>query len=298
MEIYSSGKVLLTGEYVILDGALSLASPTKSGQHLRLKENQSNLIIWKSINYDGNIWFECSIENETLEIESTSSKKISDILIKIISLIRESNPSFLAKTGSTISTELTFNKDWGLGSSSSLIYSLSQVAEVDPYFINSTIFKGSGYDIACANSDSPLLYKINRSKRMIKKINFRPIFHNNIYFIYLNKKQNTLSEIKNYRDQEKSKLAESEISDITIKVSNCNNLNKFNDLIDSHEKIISKLINREPIKDKLFKDFRGSMKSLGAWGGDFIMVTSENDPSTYFRDKGYTTVIKFEDMVI
>jgi mevalonate kinase len=53
MEIYSSGKVLLTGEYVILDGALSLASPTKFGQHLKFEENQSNLINWKSINLDG-----------------------------------------------------------------------------------------------------------------------------------------------------------------------------------------------------------------------------------------------------
>ena len=59
MEIYSSGKVLLTGEYVILDGALSLASPTKFGQHLKFEENQSNLINWKSINFDGKIWFEC-----------------------------------------------------------------------------------------------------------------------------------------------------------------------------------------------------------------------------------------------
>ena len=75
MEIYSKGKVLLTGEYVILDGALSLASPTKFGQHLKFKENQSNLINWKSINLDGKIWFQCSIRNEDLEIKSTSSKK-------------------------------------------------------------------------------------------------------------------------------------------------------------------------------------------------------------------------------
>ena len=56
MEVYSNGKVLLTGEYVILDGALSLAAPTKFGQHLKLQENLSNLINWKSKNFDGNIW--------------------------------------------------------------------------------------------------------------------------------------------------------------------------------------------------------------------------------------------------
>ena len=71
MEVYSSGKILLTGEYVILDGALSLAAPTKFGQYLRLRESESNLINWKSINFDGNIWFKCSITSDTLKVKST-----------------------------------------------------------------------------------------------------------------------------------------------------------------------------------------------------------------------------------
>ena len=140
MEIYSSGKVLLTGEYVILDGALSLASPTKFGQHLKLEENQSNLINWKSINYDGKIWFECKIKNENLEIKSTSSKRVSDTLIRIINLIREYRPSFLKNQGSDISTNLTFDKNWGLGSSSTLISNLATLSGVDPYIINNKIF--------------------------------------------------------------------------------------------------------------------------------------------------------------
>ena len=142
MEIYSSGKVLLTGEYVILDGALSLASPIKFGQHLKLEENQSNLINWKSINYDGKIWFECTIKNENLEIKSTSSKRVSDTLIRIINLIREYNPCFLKNHGSDILTSLTFDKNWGLGSSSTLISNLAKLSGVDPYVLNNKIFKG------------------------------------------------------------------------------------------------------------------------------------------------------------
>ena len=91
MEVYSNGKVLLTGEYVILDGALSLAAPTKFGQHLKYQENLSNLINWKSINFDGNIWFECLITSDTLKVKSTSSKKISNKLVEIINFIREYN---------------------------------------------------------------------------------------------------------------------------------------------------------------------------------------------------------------
>ena len=165
MEIYSSGKVLLTGEYVILDGALSLASPTKFGQHLKFEENQSNLINWKSFNYDGNIWFECSIKNENLQIESTSSKKISNTLIKIINHIRDYNPSFLKENGSDILTNLTFDKNWGLGSSSTLISNLAKLSGVDPYILNNKIFSGSGYDIACADSISPIVYQLNKDQK-------------------------------------------------------------------------------------------------------------------------------------
>ncbi len=298
MEIYSSGKILITGEYVILDGALSLACPTKFGQHLKLEQNQSNLINWKSINYDGKIWFECSIRNKNLEIISTSSKKISDTLIKIIKLIREYNPSFLNKHGSNILNSLTFDKNWGLGSSSTLISNLAKLSGVDPYILNNKIFKGSGYDIACANSISPIVYQLNKNRKVIDEVNFKPPFHEKIYFVYLNKKQSSISEIHNYNNKKASDSIINEISNITSMILQCNSIEAFEKLIESHESIISKLISKPTIKETLFRDFKGSIKSLGAWGGDMIMTTSYNDPNRYFREKGYLTIYKFEELLV
>ena len=298
MEIYSSGKVLLTGEYVILDGALSLASPTKYGQYLKLEENQSNLINWKSINYDGKIWFECTIKNENLEIKSTSSKKVSETLIRIVNLIREYNSSFLKNHGSDILTNLTFDKDWGLGSSSTLISNLAKLSGVDPYVLNKKIFKGSGYDIACANSFSPIVYQLNKGQNIIDEVSFKPPFHEKIYFIYLNKKQSSISEIENYNDKKVSESTINEISDITSMILQCSSIEAYNKLIESHELIISKLISKPTIKETLFKDFNGSIKSLGAWGGDMIMVTSHIDPITYFKKKGYSTIFKYEELLV
>ena len=298
MEIYSCGKVLLTGEYVILDGALSLASPTKYGQYLKLEENQSNLINWKSINYDGKIWFECTIKNENLEIKSTSSKKVSETLIRIVNLIREYNSSFLKNHGSDILTNLTFDKDWGLGSSSTLISNLASLSGVDPYILNNKIFKGSGYDIACANSISPIVYQLIKGKRIIDEISFKPSFHEKIYFIYLNKKQSSISEIENYNNKKVSESTINEISDITSMILKCNTIEAYNKLIESHELIISKLISKPTIKETLFKDFNGSIKSLGAWGGDMIMATCHSDPNRYFKKKGYSTIFKFEELLV
>ncbi len=298
MEIYSSGKVLLTGEYVILDGALSLASPTKYGQHLKLEENQSNLINWKSINYDGKIWFECTIKNENLEIKSTSSKRVSDTLIRIINLIREYNPFFLKNQGSDISTNLTFDKNWGLGSSSTLISNLATLSGVDPYILNNKIFKGSSYDIACANSISPIVYQLRGGVRNIDEVSFKPPFHEKIYFIYLNKKQSSISEIENYNNKKVSESTINEISNITSMILQCNSIKAYDELIESHELIISKLISKPTIKETLFKDFNGSIKSLGAWGGDMIMATSHSDPNRYFKEKGFSTIFKYEELLV
>ena len=298
MEVYSSGKVLLTGEYVILDGALSLAAPTKFGQYLRLRESESNLINWKSINFDGNIWFKCSITSDTLKVKSTSSKKISNTLVEIINLIRDYNPTFLKKCGSDISTNLTFEKNLGLGSSSTLISNLSKISGVNPYTLNNKIYKGSGYDIACAESISPILYKLEKDRKTINQVSFKPSFNECIYFVYLNKKQNSFSEIKRYNKNKASISIINEISNITSEILVCNSIDGFNKLIEAHELIISKLISKKTIKDVLFKDFDGSIKSLGAWGGDMIMVTSYDNPSGYFKERGYSTIFKFEELLV
>ena len=298
MKVYSNGKVLLTGEYVILDGALSLAAPSKFGQHLKFQENLSNIINWKSINFDGNIWFECLITSDTLKVKSTSSQKISNTLVEIINFIREYNPSFLKKCGSDISTNLTFEKNLGLGSSSTLISNLSKISGVNPYTINNKIFKGSGYDIACAESISPILYKLDKDQKIINEVSFKPSFNEHIYFVYLNKKQNSISEIKKYNKNKASNSIINEISDITSEILVCNSIDRFNKLIEAHELIISKLISKQTIKDLLFKDFDGYIKSLGAWGGDMIMVTSQIDPSQYFIEKGYSTIFKFKELLV
>jgi mevalonate kinase len=297
MRFYSNGKLLITGEYVILDGALSLAVPALLGQSLEVTDNESKHIKWLSKNSDGRVWFNCTIRIDNLKVEKTSSNEISNKLSEIIKVIREEYPNFLNKSGSDITSQLTFNKEWGLGSSSTLISNLSQLAKIDPYELNNRIFNGSGYDIACAKSESPLLYRLIKNKRDIEKVSFRPIFHEKIYFVYLNTKQNSLNEIRKYKDLDPSITLISEISDITKELLKCSTLNNFNLLIHSHEQIISKLISKKPIKQELFKDFRGEIKSLGAWGGDFIMASSDEDPSNYFKNKGFNTVLKYGDLL-
>jgi hypothetical protein len=52
------------------------------------------------------------------------------------------------------------------------------------------------------------------------------------------------------------------------------------------------------VKEALFPDFKGIIKSLGAWGGDFVLVISKENPNEYFIAKGYETIIPYDQMIL
>ena len=186
-----------------------------------------------------------------------------------------------------------------MGSSSTLINNLSLWAKIDPYDLLDLTFKGSGYDIACCNKINPITYVKNKNDRIIKDVDFNPPFKENLFFIYLGHKQNTSEAIKNYRSMSNDiNNVIKKINSISLSIMKSTTLNEFEKLIVAHEEIISKTINIEPIKKKLFSDYQsGVIKSLGAWGGDFVLVTGNKSNMSYFSNKGYDEIIPYKDLV-
>ncbi|WCO01182.1 GYDIA family GHMP kinase [Psychroserpens ponticola] len=309
---YSHGKLLLTGEYVVLDGALSLAIPTKLGQNLKVEDNTFGELHWISIDENGQVWFEDTFKiqtNGTLK-QLQNGNSISNRLLQVLNTAKKLNPDFLAdEKGYKVTTQLEFPKIWGLGTSSTLINNISNWANINPYTLLDLSFSGSGYDIACAEANEPITYKINQdailnqvqddNKREIKTVDFNPSFKNDLYFVHLNQKQNSREGIAQYRANT-SGLSDDikNINQITRDMIDCDLLEDFQKLIDRHEQIISNIIKQKPVKKRLFKDFNGSIKSLGAWGGDFVLAASKDDPKTYFKGKGFSTIIAFNDMIL
>ena len=301
---YSNGKLLITGEYVVLDGAISLAIPTQFGQALNIKPITSKIIVWRSFDNKGKLWFEDQFNFKNRKLIPTESENpISIKLSQILNTAKQLNPDFLEDNiGFEIESNLSFPRYWGLGTSSTLINNISNWANVDAYKLLELTFGGSGYDIACAQHDSAITYHINKSldySRNICKVNFNPEFKDHLYFVYLNRKQNSREGIEHYK-KNRSNISDKifKINKITSKIINCKELIEFESLIDEHETIISDIININPIKNQLFKDFEGSMKSLGAWGGDFVLATSKEDPFDYFKTKGFETIVPFSKMVL
>lgn len=298
---YSNGKLLLTGEYLVLDGAKALAIPTRYGQYLYVEDSDSKSITWKSFDNDGSRWFEDEISFDDIQQKKQFKERPeTNTLIKILYEASVLNPVILkCNKGFRITTNLTFPRNWGLGTSSTLINNIAQWFEIDAFKLLNKSFGGSGYDIACAQNNSPITYNIKNNIPTIEKITFKPDYLKNLYFIYLNKKQNSRLAIVNYNSN-KNNLENniSEINNLTSQILKAKNLDTFCTLLEEHEEIISTIIKSKTVKELLFKDFNGTVKSLGAWGGDFILAACDTNPEKYFEEKGYPIIIPYKDMIL
>ena len=299
---YSNGKLLITGEYVVLDGAKAFALPTKFGQNLIIEETTDEHIYWTSYDSDGSIWFEDTILFSSI-INKERFDDVASIKNTLIGILHEAylmNGDFISKgKGYKIKTELTFPKFWGLGTSSTLINNIGQWLKVDAFELLKRSFGGSGYDIACAQNNTGILYQLVDDKPSVDVVHFNPIFTDKIYFIYLNKKQNSREAIAAYhRNNANVQKAIPMIDAITKKVVEANQPIEFAQALEQHEIIMSNVLELTTIKEMLFQDFDGVIKSLGAWGGDFVMSVSKENPTDYFKEKGFEVVITYNDMIL
>lgn len=299
-EFYSNGKLLLSGEYAILDGALGLAIPTSYGQSLQVTPNTSGFLDWTSLDLNKNVWFSAQLDLTNLNVVATSDKSMANTLKTLLLEANAQNPLLLTDSeGFKIETHLTFPRNWGLGTSSTLINNLAQWARVDAYQLLWNAFGGSGYDIACAQTNSPLVYQLKNNKPKVESIAFDPYFKESLYFVHLNQKQSSKKAIANYREQQfdTSELVK-KITDLTRAMIGATNLSDFELSMDRHETVLSAILKMTPVKERLFPDYYGTIKSLGAWGGDFILATGDEKSISYFKSKGYNTVIPYSKMVL
>ncbi|MEO2072131.1 MAG: GYDIA family GHMP kinase [Zunongwangia sp.] len=307
MRFYSPGKLLITAEYAVLDGAQALCLPTKKGQSLNVEENNLGIINWISKDEHGEVWFQDQFKKDSTGIKSTFHHKnsaddaaISKRCIQILNAAEKLSGQDLFAKGFNIQTALQFKRKWGLGTSSTLINNISQWLKIDPYILLNKTFGGSGYDIACAQAHSPITYERKNDTQVSLKAGFDPVFSDHIYFVYLNQKQNSREGIAHYRTNavDDRQILIEKVSNITQQLIKCDQLAEFELLINIHENVISKALNLPKVKTKTFPDYNGSIKSLGAWGGDFIMVTGKKDPTPYFKEKGFEVVIPYREMIL
>ncbi len=300
MRFYSNGKLLISGEYLVLKGALALAIPVKFGQSLEISEDGSEGINWESFE-KGQLWFSAKFSSSNFEIVKSTNEIIAQNLRKFLLEADALSDGKLPKTNIKITAQVDFDMQWGLGSSSSLISNLAMWAGVDPYALHFKVSEGSGYDIACARSDDPLFFQNKMGDIHVEKIKFQPSFNDKMYFVYLGQKQDSAHSVKNFfLNGNVDNIMIDAISDLSREMAMTDKLDDFEYYLRDHEDIISRILKQEKIKDSRFPDFDGEIKSLGAWGGDFALVThqgSKEDLMKYFSGKGLNVIFRFDEMI-
>lgn len=297
------GKLLLTGEYFVLDGAQALALPVQYGQTLRVFPlEERGKLAWISRKPDGSPWFEAVFSLPDLDVLQHSEEKTAETLSGILRALKAQKPDFLSgEPGFSVETNNDFPREWGLGTSSTLIAALARWAEADPYRVLFDTFGGSGYDIACAYADGPILYRLDGAVPQVQSVVFEPAFARHLGFVYLGNKQNSREGIARYRA-----LGENvsqhivAVSLLTRQMLQATDLRAFMEVMRAHEQLVAQTLLLPRAMDLYFPDFPGEVKSLGAWGGDFVLVAGEapfENMKPYFYQKGFDTCITWQAML-
>ncbi len=313
---FSRGKLLITGEYLILHGAAGLALPVQMGQKLEFRNIGDQLLSWTTM-VGGERWFEAVFSGSGYRIKTASDMGKAGFLRQI--LVNASSLSANPPAFGTVESTVGFDMGWGLGSSSSLISNVAYMFDIDPFVLHFSVSKGSGYDIACARSDTPLIYHLefHNGTNLLREMNagypgsfpspvykpvmFNPPFSDNLFFAYTGKKQNSAISVKKYLSAKQPGDRNLErVSQISEELINVADIERFNELLKEHDSILSQILGEIPANDSIFKGFPGYLKSLGAWGGDFVMITWQDDAVKLFsllKQKGMDVVFPYDKII-
>ena len=155
----SNGKILLTSEYLVLDGAKAIALPSNLTQDLYVEQCDKEIIEWQGIDEKGNVWYEENfyLKNNDLVYRAEKNNTSEKLLLLFNHILKTREVKDIL--GNKFSTKLNFKREWGLGTSSTFVNNLAKWANIDPYRLLFSAFKGSGYDIACCDVNNPIIFE-------------------------------------------------------------------------------------------------------------------------------------------
>lgn len=302
MNFFSNGKLLISGEYLVMKGATALTVPLMKGQSLHVEAaNEPGVLQWVS-HLHGRKWFGFSLNLKLFEILDTTDLKVAKNLVKILKAAQKLNPGFLSgDKGFHVTTHLDFILEWGFGSSSSLISNIAFWAGVDPFELHLETSEGSGYDVVAARKTKPFFFTLKKDGYRDEDVDFKPEFRNRLFFVYLGTKQDSAASVKHFLEKDENFSTETErISELSKKLTEASSLKEFEKYLAEHNRIISSVLSKPTLKETRFNDLDGEIKPLGAWGGDFALMTWNGDPGkirSYLELKDIHDFFTFNELV-
>ena len=291
---FSPGKLLLSGEYLVLRGAKCLSLPTRFGQHLQVETADEPCIEWRVQDREDKVLYESSWTLHGQLIESSGAAWDQQVRRTLKAVLKQGKQ----ERGVRLRFQLDHPSEWGLGSSATLVANIARATHTDALELFFATQKGSGYDVATSFQAAPLFYWLEDGVGRWEKVDFDPPFKTHLFFVYLGQKQDSASEVTRFSALDIPSSDVSAVSEWTDIMHASKRLKPFTEACRSHEALLSKLIQRPTVQDRLFPDFPGVVKSLGAWGGDFVMAAADepSEAESYFNKKGYPVCLSFSDI--
>lgn len=306
---YAPGKILLNGEYTVLVGFEGMALPVKCGQWLdswifNTPPNGADTLYYQALDENEQPWFQLNISLEELlpssEI-SSEDKSVSDTFLKMLNMVPES--FFEPGKSIRLVTRLEFNRNSGLGSSSTFVALMSQFFRLNPHEVQAQLFGGSGYDVAIAQVQKPLIFWKNP-----QGVHFRPwklssSLTQQWHIVFWGEKvnsRNSSAAVKETLDQLSGDTAyKMQLEKILSLTRDAQDIPTLETSLEIMQMFLSQLLGLEtPYQSLQMKPVsQGLCKWLGAWGGDMLLVNKKilQEYPSIFKNK---TVVAWNDWVI
>ena len=301
-ELQARGKLLISAEYMVLHGSLALVLPLKKKQILKkIRSENRNSFTWSAYR-ETDLWFRAEFRPSTLELVTTSNAEMAERLRLLLRTCVELNPSFHRELLIwDVETRLDFSPEWGFGSSSTLTALMAEWAGVNALDLHFMISEGSGYDVACAVADRAIVYSLQDKEPRYEPVLFQPPFADQLYFVWLGSKQPTALHLREMAGRlNPGKELIRSFSMLTRGMLGSKELDDFRNYMEEHEAKLSELTGLERVSLTRFPGLQGSVKSLGAWGGDFVMIASDQQTDALYNylDKlGFSCRFRFKELI-
>ena len=300
---FARGKLLLTSEYVVLNGIPAVAVPTRLGQRLEVVEVvDSPYLAWTARAHDGSIWLEGSLERTpqgwkpSADLESPASGlgAVSELLSAAEHLRGTPLP------GGSVITFLEFPNDYGWGSSSTLISLVAQWAEVDALALHFATQNGSGYDAVCALASGPIRYtRTGHASAQWVPVSLAHWPHNTLYLVHLGEKQRSAQDVVRYQNLAPDPLLIDAVEEAAELLLQASSTQEWSNAVRAHEDAMSRVLERTPVAETRFANYPHAVKSLGAWGGDFVLAqVLEASDLQWLKERGFSTILPWSDCVV
>ena len=328
------GKVLLSGEYVVLDGATALGLASRLGQSMEVfRGGEPGRLRWTAHDHLRHPWLKANyriVDGQWSVDEGDVATSEAAVMLRnwlqtawtLMAKASEGSASgygeafwndILRQEGLTVHTRLDFARSWGLGSSSTVMALLAQWLEVDARTLYTLTTNGSGYDLEVALQNSSILYRLPYGRPITNSTSTPPLepivqpihYHapqgGCLWLVDPGGKQTSAKEVVRYHnlDSKRRLYCVEEISSLSKELATCHEVDRMLEYFVRHDSVLENLLQQPCLHRISGKGFPGRLKSLGAWGGDLFLAVSNcpEDAVHWLKNQSDWSIYPFDQLI-